>query len=166
MATSPGLDLSPLSHLIGFKTSMADARLRRAFHARMKALRLRPVDFTILLLLAANDNVSQKMLCEALDITAPGLAVILDRLQHRGLLLRERSEVDRRAHRLTLTPQGLRLADEARSLSLDLEDDVLAVLTPGERLLLGELLTRVILGARTGAGAPDEPRALRRASTG
>lgn len=148
MSTSPGLDLSPLAHLIGFRTSLADARLRRAFHARMKPLRLRPVDFTILLLLAANDNVSQRMLCEALDITAPGLAVILDRLQERGVLVRERSEQDRRAHRLTLTEEGRRLADEARRLSRGSEDEVMSVLSCAERDLLAELLARVIEGRR------------------
>ncbi len=143
----PGeLDLSRLQHLMGLKTSLVDARLRRAFHQGMKDLKLRPVDFTILVILQSNDGVSQKVLCRALDISAPGLAVILDRLQARDLLVRARNETDRREHRLSLTAAGRKLAAEAERRSRDLEADVLASLSAAEQkqlaFLLGKLLPR------------------------
>lgn len=141
------LDLSCLDHLLGFKTSLADARLRRAFHHRMKPLKLRPVDFTILLVLANNEAVSQKLLCQALDISAPGLAVILDRLQERALLVRERNELDKREHRLLLTDAGLALARKAEKLSQGVEADVLDSLTPDEVDTLAYLLNKLLYGA-------------------
>lgn len=139
-----GLDVSRLDHLMGFKTSLADARLRRAFHQRMKPLKLRPVDFTILLLLAANEGVSQKSLCGALDISAPGLAVILDRLQARDLLVRERNENDKREHRLALTETGKCLALEAESISHGLEAEALSSLTHTEQEMLAYLLNKML----------------------
>lgn len=161
-----GLDFSRLDHLMGLKTSLADARLRRAFHARMKPLKLRPVDFTILVLLLANQDVTQKALCRALDVSPPGLAVILDRLQARGLLVRERSEIDRRAHQIQLTDTGRELATEAEVLSQGVDDAITAVLTPGERLLLAELLNKLVRPRGHGAGraaseAPPEPALAR-----
>ncbi len=155
-----GLDFSRLDHLMGLKTSLADARLRRAFHARMKTLRLRPVDFTILVLLLANPEVTQKALCRALDVSPPGLAVILDRLQARGLLMRERSETDRRAHHILLTDAGRKLAREAEILSQGSEDAITDVLTPGERLLLSELLDKLIAGKPAVAAEPEGAAAL------
>lgn len=144
----PGdLDLRRLEHLMGLKTSLVDARLRRAFHRGMKDLRLRPVDFTILLLLAANDGVSQKTLCRALDISAPGLAVILDRLQARRLLVRARSETDRREHRLSLTEAGRKLALEAEARSHELEREVMAPLSAEEQAQLAALLHKLLPSA-------------------
>jgi len=139
-----GLDLRRLEHVMGLKTSLVDARLRRAFHRSMKDLRLRPVDFTILLLLVANDGVSQKTLCRALDISAPGLAVILDRLQARRLLVRARSETDRREHRLSLTEAGHQLALEAEARSHELEREVMAPLSAEEQAQLASLLHKLL----------------------
>ena len=168
---SPDLDLSHLDHLMGLKTSLADARLRRAFHKGMKPLKLRPVDFTILVLLASNPVVSQKMLCRTLDVSPPGMAVILDRLQARRLLVRERSETDRREHRLALTDAGRKLAAQAERVSHEIEGDVLAVLTAGERLLLGELLQKLVRGqpavdAEAAVSVEPQPRAAARVRAG
>lgn len=137
-------DLSRLDHLMGLKTSLVDARLRRAFFQGMRDLNLRPVDFTILLLLSANDGVSQKALCRRLDISPPGLAVILDRLQARQLLVRARSPVDRREHRLSLTDEGRALAEEAYERSHDIEREVLEALTPEEQAQLAALLSKLL----------------------
>lgn len=143
-AAQPELDFGRLGHLMGLKTSLVDARLRRAFHQGMRDLRLRPVDFTILLLLADHDGVSQKALCRKLDISPPGLAVILDRLQARRLLVRVRNESDRREHRLSLTEAGAKLAAQAESRSHELEREVLASLTPAEEQELARLLTKLL----------------------
>ncbi len=143
----PGdLDLSRLQHLMGLKTSLVDARLRRAFHGGMKDLKLRPVDFTILVILQSNDGVSQKVLCRALDMSAPGLAVILDRLQARGLLVRARNETDRREHRLSLTRAGRQVAEDAEGRSHQLESEVLAALSADEQRQLARLLGKLLPG--------------------
>lgn len=144
--TGPVFDLSRLDHLMGLKTSLVDARLRRAFHQGMRELNLRPVDFTILLLLSANDGVSQKALCRRLDISPPGLAVILDRLQARQLLVRARSPIDRREHRLSLTDEGRVLAEEAYERSHHIEHDILQALTADEQAQLSALLAKLLPG--------------------
>jgi len=145
-AAKGGLDRRALDHLLGFMTSLADARLRKAFSAHMNGLKLRPVEFSILALLSTNQRVTQKKLCLALDTPAPNLVVILTRLQERGLLRRVRSNEDRREQHVELTEEGRRLADEAHALSLTMEAEALSVLTAGEQLLLFELLRKIAGG--------------------
>ncbi|GAA0521269.1 MarR family transcriptional regulator [Pigmentiphaga sp. GD03639] len=142
------LDQSRLSHLLGFQTSLAHVKLQKAFFSHMKDLDLRPVEFAILVLLAHNDKANQQNLCRSLSLSAPRLALVLDRLQERGLLSRERSDTDRRAHHVVLTPEGRRLALEAERLSHGMEETVLAPLSQGERQILGELLAKIVRGAR------------------
>ncbi|RZS80936.1 MarR family winged helix-turn-helix transcriptional regulator [Pigmentiphaga kullae] len=143
-----GLDRRRLDHLLGFMTSLADATLRKAFVAHMGDLKLRPVEFSILALLAVNQRVTQKKLCLALDTPAPNLVVVLTRLQERGLLRRIRSEEDRREQHVELTDEGRQLADLAHARSQAMEAGALSVLTAGEQLLLFELLRKIATGGR------------------
>lgn len=143
-----GLDRRRLDHLLGFMTSLADATLRKAFVAHLGDLKLRPVEFSILALLAVNQQVTQKKLCLALDTPAPNLVVVLTRLQERGLLRRIRSDEDRREQHVQLTDEGRQLADRAHARSLAMEAEALSVLTEGERLLLAELLRKIAAGGR------------------
>lgn len=140
------LDCGALGHLFGFMTSLADARLRKAFALHMRSLKLRPVEFSIMALLATNQQVTQKRLCVALATPAPNLAVILARLQDRGLTHRVRSEHDRREIYVELTSEGRKLALRSLDISRDMEKNVLAVLSAGEQLLLYELLHKIARG--------------------
>ena len=64
---------------------------------------LRQVAFSLVLVLA-NGPLSNKRLAQALS--APNLTMLLDRLQQRSLLRRERSLVDRRFQNVVLTEEA------------------------------------------------------------
>lgn len=144
------LDRSALRHVFGFMTSLADARLRKAFFKHMEGINLRPVEFTIMILLQTNKLVTQKKLCQALDTPAPNLVVILDRLQERGLISRTRSEEDRREQHIVLTDSGQETATQARTISKTMEQEVVSVLSAGEQLMLFELLNKIARGKEPG----------------
>src|SRR5690606_12292074 len=61
---------------------------------------------TVMCLIAANPNSSQKQLADRAGIARPGLVGILDALEERGLITRERSPADRRLNLLVLTDKG------------------------------------------------------------
>ncbi|TMH07332.1 MAG: MarR family transcriptional regulator, partial [Betaproteobacteria bacterium] len=107
---------------------------------------LKAVEFSILTLVADNKEVNQKQLCQALDLSPPNLAVMLDRLCARGLIERVRGTVDRRAQIIHLTAAGRELQQRARKIAATMEHDATRVLSEGERLLLIELLHRVARG--------------------
>ena len=147
-ARKPGrLDDAGLYHLVGYAASRAALELRKVFMRHMKPLDLKIVDFSILMLVAANPEVNQKRIGQALDISAPNMAVTLDRLVERGWVQRVRSDKDRRAQHIHLTPKGRDLAQRAEKISLTMEDAALRVLSSAERALLIELLLKVVAGA-------------------
>lgn len=104
---------------------------------------LRRVELTILQLVKANPDVTPTRLARALAITTPGITGWLDKLEQRGLLLRQKSAKDGRAQHLRLTPSGSVLVDKALSQLLEGESKALGHLSPGERLMLLELLRKV-----------------------
>lgn len=146
VAAEHGLNTSGLTHLVGYASTRASIQLRKTFARHMGSLQLKVVDYSILVLVAANPSLNQKQLGAALDLSAPNLAVLLDKLAERGLLERVRSTVDRRSHHLHLTPAGRELTAQAKAIAATMENDALRMLTSAERALLIELLLKVVRG--------------------
>ena len=141
---APGeLDQSRLMHLVGYAASRASIELKKTFARHMGALDLKAVEFSILVLVASNPQVNQKQLGQALDVSAPNLAVTLDRMVERGLVERVRSTQDRRAQHVHLTTRGRELTQQAEKIAATMESAALRVLSPAERALLIELLLKV-----------------------
>jgi DNA-binding MarR family transcriptional regulator len=145
-AATTGLDASRLTHLVGYAASRAAIEMRKVFARQMKPLDIKVVEFSILMLVAANPQVNQKQLGHALDISAPNLAVTLDRMVERGWVQRVRSEKDRRAQHIHLTPKGRDLVQRAGKIAATMEDPALRMLSLAERALLIELLLKVASG--------------------
>jgi len=147
------LDESALAHLVGYAASRAALELRKLFARHMDALQLRVPEFSILMLVAANGDVNQKQLGQALDISPPNMAVTIDRMVQQGWVERVRSTHDRRAQHIHLTDAGRTLADRAHRISLTMEEPALAALSRAERALLIEMLGKIV---RTPLGAGRE----------
>jgi len=143
-ARRPALDQSWLADSIGYHLARARVTTAGIFtRAVGEPLDLRPVEFTILMLLSANDDVTQTQLSDLLAISAPNMTILLDRCERRGILVRVRSETDRRAQTLQLTASGRDLATRSHVIAQKMEREALAELSPGERLMLVELLQKV-----------------------
>ena len=143
---APVVDTSRLTHLVGYAASRASIQLKKTFRKHLGPLQLKAVEFSVLVLIAANPRLNQKQLGAALDLSAPNLAVILDRLAERGLVERVRSTVDRRAQQLHLTAAGRALTAHAETIAATMENDALRVLSAAERALLIELLLKLARG--------------------
>ena len=142
--TGTEVDQSCLAHLLGYQMVQADIPLKRTFFKHIgEPLGLRPVEFTILVLLAHNPGATGKQLSQALAVTAPNITILLDKMSEKGLVERVRSETDRRAQNVHLTTAGQRLAKRALAVSKTMEQDVLRHLSEGERVMLLELLQKV-----------------------
>jgi DNA-binding MarR family transcriptional regulator len=141
-----GLDQSGLTHLLGYAATRASVELKKSFQRHLGPLKLKAVEFSVLVLVDTNAEVNQKQLGQALDVSAPNLAVTLDRMVEQGWVRRERSERDRRAQLVRLTPEGQALVTRARKIAQTMENDALKVLSPAERALVIELLHRVAMG--------------------
>src|SRR5262245_34933241 len=88
-----GIDQSCLAHLLGYQVAQADVPLKRIFFRHIgEPLDLRPVEFTILVLVAHNPGVTGKQLAQVLAVTAPNITIVLDKMSEKGLVERVRSE--------------------------------------------------------------------------
>lgn len=138
------LDEGRLHDLLGYQMAQATIVTTAAFmRAVGTPLKLRPVEYTILQLMKENGDITPGRLAKALGMTAPGITVWLDRLHGRGLVLRERSQADRRVQDLTLTAEGQALVVKASAALHVEEDGALQPLSRGERTMLLELLHKV-----------------------
>lgn len=137
------LDQSRLTHLLGYASSRAAITMRKVFAAHFDPLDLKVVEFSILMLVAANPEVNPKRLGLALDVSAPNMAVMLDRMVERGWVERVRGTRDRRAMHIHLTAAGRAFAQRAEKISATMEAATLQVLSAAERALLIELLMKV-----------------------
>jgi DNA-binding MarR family transcriptional regulator len=145
-SAAAALDSSRIDYLVGYAASRASITLRKVFAQHMEPLGLKIVEFSILMLVVQNPQVNQKQLGQALDISAPNMAVTLDRMVECGWVERVRGTKDRRAQHIHLTRQGAQLVQRAEKIAATMEAPALAMLSAAERALLIELLHKVASG--------------------
>ena len=113
-------------------------------------------EYGALTALDAEPGIDQQGLAARLGIDKVSAGQMVDRLEARGLASRSLHPSDRRARVLHLTPEGLALRRRLQPAALAAQDRILALLRPEERVLLVELLARVVEGhaayARPGHG--------------
>ena len=143
-----GVDTSCLEHLVGYAASRASIELKKTFARHLGPLDLKAVEFSILvlMLMAANAPINQKRRGEALDVSAPNLAITLDRMVERGWVERVRGTRDRRSMHIHLTAAGRELVQRAEKIASTMEAPALRMLSVAERALLIELLMKVAGG--------------------
>ncbi len=83
-------------------------------------------------LISGNPGNSQKQLADWAGITGPGLVGIVDELESRGLVTRDRSPTDRRRNMLVLTEKGSRTMESLFETVTEIEDPIREELGPEE----------------------------------
>jgi DNA-binding MarR family transcriptional regulator len=132
-----------LQSVIGYQLAQASIVTDQLFTQVVgEPLELRPVEYTLLTLIAENPGGSLARLARALAVKPPNITILVDRLEQRGLIARSYSEEDRRAQVLHTTPEGAALVRQATERIIAAEQAA-APLTQGERTLLLELLHKL-----------------------
>ena len=139
-----GLDHGRMQKLLGYNLAQAAIPSGKIFSQRIgEPFQLRRIDFTILMLVAANPHVTQRQMSLALDVSAPRLTLVCDKLVERGLITRTRSEEDRRKQTIALTRRGAALVKKAEKIADGMEGELLGHLSDEERAQLFRLLEKV-----------------------
>ena len=79
---------------------------------------------------------------------APGITRMVDRLETKGLVMRERRMADRRCVHCRITPKGLSLLERLDETVDRMDDEAVKSLTPEEQQQLTRLLDAVRAGHR------------------
>lgn len=102
-----------LQTFVGYQMKRAFNVMQADLTRTLKPHGLRMLTYTALILIADNPGLSQSQLADAMDVERPNLVVILDALEQRELILRERVPTDRRTYALRVTLKGQLLCDAA-----------------------------------------------------
>jgi DNA-binding MarR family transcriptional regulator len=139
------VDTSFLETLVGYNARRAAVSIIEVFLQRMAVFQLRPVDFSVMSLIFHNPGITSRQLCTSLGILPPNLVGMVNALEQRGLILRERHARDGRAMSLYTTDAGATLMRDAEQVAVELEIDRTQGLTATERKTLMRLLQKIYL---------------------
>ena len=132
-----------LPNLIGFNLRCAQLTLFQHFNRSVGREGISAAQFGALLLIEANPDISQSAVAEALRFDRSTLVQIIDRLEGRGLVVRNVSPTDRRSHALRLTDEGVSELTMLKDLALQHEADVTTGLSEAEQTQLISLLAKL-----------------------
>ena len=143
------------------KSGFLMVRLGMAFKARalaaLEAEGSSQYHYTVLAVVGEQAHKAQATIAAAVGLDPSQLVGILDALEDKRLILRERDPRDRRRHLVSLTAKGRQQLVRLRTAIDKLEDELFAPLTPADRLRLHTLLLR--LASHHDAHCPDAPGA-------
>jgi DNA-binding MarR family transcriptional regulator len=128
---------------IAFLLAQLGAHAAGRFAERIRPLGLTPPQAGVLRLLALVPGQSQRDLAAALGMHAPRLVALIDELERRALVSRERDPNDRRNYAISLTDQGRELFADLGQSARDHELAMTSGLDANERAQLLTLLRRL-----------------------
>ncbi len=113
----------------------------------LKPFELRMLTYTALTLIVDNPGLSQSQLADAMDIERPNLVVIVDELEQRELITRDRVPTDRRAYALRSTLKGQHLFKRAVAAVTLHEQALFQGIDPETRTLIVSAMKQIQLRA-------------------
>lgn len=135
-----------------FLLSHIGAQVSKRFAERLAVLDLTPAHVGVLRVVGQNPGLDQRELARRLGVVPSRVVALVDQLEDRGILQRERSTTDRRQYQLFI-PDTAR--DQRRAIMKAVSDhdaDVTGPLTQDEIATLVRLLTKL---AATQAPLPE-----------
>jgi len=136
-------DIGELNDIVGFHIRLAHGAVYRHFSETFADLDLTQKQVSVLWLVDDCPGIAQIELGQRLRMDRATTMTIVNRLQERGYLRRERSATDGRKQALFLTPAGNKALDKAKLAIREHEDWLKERFTPEEIDKLVEMLTRI-----------------------
>ena len=137
------IDTSYLESLMGYNARRAALVIIGEFMTQMSVYGVRPVDFSVLCLIADNAGITSRQLCATLGLLPPNLVGMINQLEGRELILRRPHPTDGRAVGLHLSVKGRKLVRDGKQTATALEAQAIAKLTATESKTLMRLLQKI-----------------------
>jgi DNA-binding MarR family transcriptional regulator len=114
--TRRSIDLSSLNNRAGYFVRRFQVWIFQDFMRTLAGARIRPAQYSVLVLIGANPGLSQSDVADALGIERARMVRLLDELERRGFMVRVPSTRDRRSHALFLTADGRKSLERIEAL--------------------------------------------------
>lgn len=147
------LDSLDANNSVGYLLKRCGVLMTQVAEQRFAALSISFTQWLVLVHLAQEQHISATQLSTLLGHDMGALTRVVDALEHRGLVRRERSSRDRRAVEIAITPAGRRQAQEAKRLIVELLNRLVEPFTEPEIDTLIGLLQRLLQHVQAIAGA-------------
>jgi DNA-binding MarR family transcriptional regulator len=128
---------------LGLLLSQLGSYAALSFGRKIAGFGISPPHFGILRWIHANEGRNQRELSLHLGVVPSRLVVLLDELETKGLVARERSVQDRRSQQLQLTRKGSRLLEKVERIAAAHDAEIGSSLTVPERETLIELCSKL-----------------------
>ena len=136
-------DFGPLADWIGFHLRIAQTASFQAFSQEAREVDLSPGRFATLLLIGRNPGISQTALASANGRDKSTLTPILEDLERRGFIVREKLKTDRRSYQLTLTDAGKKMLDQLTACAKRHDDNLDRIIGPKDRAKFLKILQKI-----------------------
>lgn len=133
-----------LADRIGFLLAKSHAVAHARGNEALAPLGLHIKEYAGLNVLNATGPLSQQELGEVLGVDRTTMVAVVDELERKGLVQRDRNPDDRRAYALAVTDEGRSMLRRSRRLLATAERKFVAPLSPAEVDQLRDLLLRLI----------------------
>ncbi len=135
------LQTTATAGIIGYRLRRAQLSVFQRFLAVFDEMKLRPAEYSVLVLIADNPGRKQIAIAEALGIKRANFVTLAHGLEARGLIDRRPAADDKRANALHLTEDGRTFVVRARALHDGMERELIDRLGGGDArdMLLGML---------------------------
>jgi DNA-binding MarR family transcriptional regulator len=145
---------------LAFLLSQVGAHCAHVFAERLRPLGVTPRAFGLMSNLANGGNHTQQSLADLLGIHRNIMVGLVDALERVGWVRRERSQRDRRAFEIRLTPAGSKIVTQVNELIDDIDEEIAAGLSGAERQALASLLVTLAQRASLVPGVHPHLRGL------
>jgi DNA-binding MarR family transcriptional regulator len=104
---------APFKELIGYALRRAQGTVYADLNDGLARLELRPLQYTLMLIVSQNPGVSQSAVCDVVGIQKANGVPSMSELARRGFVIRRKSAADARSYELHLTAKGRRILQRA-----------------------------------------------------
>jgi DNA-binding MarR family transcriptional regulator len=125
-AAAQELALGQLDHHLGYFVRRLQIWVFQDFIGTLRPMRVRPAQYSVLLVIAANPGRSQSAIGQTLGIERARLARMLHELERRKWVARHANGSDARSHSLYLTADGEKALAKIRQLAVRHEAQLVA----------------------------------------
>jgi MarR family transcriptional regulator, organic hydroperoxide resistance regulator len=134
--------LAPQS--LGYRIKLLSMLLGRTFQERLEPYGLTPFHWVVLCCLWQEDGLATSSIGERLQQVGGTLTGVLDRMEERGLVRRERDSRDRRIWRIWLTDAGKELEEVLPPIATEIREQAMAGMSQAEQELFSTLIDKAI----------------------
>jgi DNA-binding MarR family transcriptional regulator len=137
---SDTIELGVLKGHLGYFIRRLQVWVFQDFVRTLAPLRIRPAQYSVLVVIESNPGLSQADIAKRLGIERARLARLLDRLERRGFTRRLTAPNDRRSHALLLTLEGQKRMKQIKALAAEHEKHLMQKVGSAKWAMLIDIL--------------------------